>query len=86
MTDMRQMTALGRSIEDASFAIVDREAGLHAFSTDEWQVVRRVIHATADFEFKTLMRFSPGAVRAGRRGGSIPWYCQSSERLIFLWA
>jgi len=65
MTDMRQMTALGRSIEDASFAIVDREAGLHAFSPDEWQVVRRVIHATADFEFKTLMRFSPGAVRAG---------------------
>jgi precorrin-8X/cobalt-precorrin-8 methylmutase len=65
MTDMRQMTAFGRAIEDKSFAIVDREAGLHSFAPDEWQVVRRVIHATADFEFKALMRFSPGAVRAG---------------------
>lgn len=65
MNDMRQMTALGRSIEDGSFAIIDQEAGPHEFSPDEWEVVRRVIHATADFEFKTLMRFHSEAVRAG---------------------
>ncbi|TAJ23292.1 MAG: precorrin-8X methylmutase [Nitrospirae bacterium] len=65
MNDMRQMTALGRNIEDGSFAIIDREAGAHDFGPSEWQVVRRVIHATADFEFKTLMRFHPDAVRAG---------------------
>jgi precorrin-8X/cobalt-precorrin-8 methylmutase len=65
MNDMRQMTSLGRSIEDGSFAIIDAEAGAHEFGPSEWQVVRRVIHATADFEFKTLMRFSPDAVRAG---------------------
>ena len=65
MNDMRQMTALGRSIEDGSFAIIDQEAGTHDFGPAEWQVVRRVIHATADFEFKTLMRFHPDAVRAG---------------------
>lgn len=65
MNDMRQMTALGRSIEDGSFAIIDQEAGAHDFEPAEWQVVRRVIHATADFEFKTLMRFHPDAVRAG---------------------
>ena len=65
MNDMRQMTALGRSIEDGSFAIIDQEAGTHDFGPAEWQVVRRVIHATADFEFKTLMRFHPEAVRAG---------------------
>jgi precorrin-8X/cobalt-precorrin-8 methylmutase len=65
MSDMRQMTALGRSIEDGSFAVIDAEAGPHEFAPAEWQVVRRVIHATADFEFKTLMRFSPGAVAAG---------------------
>ncbi len=65
MNDMRQMTALGRSIEDGSFAIIDQEAGPHDFGPDEWQVVRRVIHATADFEFKTLMRFHPDAVRTG---------------------
>ncbi|OQW37712.1 MAG: precorrin-8X methylmutase [Nitrospira sp. HN-bin3] len=65
MNDMRQMTALGRSIEDGSFAIIDQEAGAHDFEPAEWQVVRRVIHATADFEFKALMRFHPDAVRAG---------------------
>jgi len=37
MNDMRQMTALGRSIEDGSFAIVDREAGPHDFPAAEWQ-------------------------------------------------
>jgi precorrin-8X/cobalt-precorrin-8 methylmutase len=67
MNDMRQMTALGRSIEDSSFAIVDQEAGAHAFSAEQWAVVRRVIHATADFEFKSLMRFSPDAIDAGVR-------------------
>ena len=65
MSDMRQMTAMGRNIEDGSFAIIDREAGPHDFSPDQWQIVRRVIHATADFEFKDLMRFHPEAVRAG---------------------
>jgi precorrin-8X/cobalt-precorrin-8 methylmutase len=72
MNDMRQMTALGRSIEDSSFAIVDQEAGTHGFSAEQWAVVRRVIHATADFEFKSLMRFSPDAIASGiaaLRGG-----------------
>lgn len=72
MNDMRQMTAMGRNIEDGSFAIIDREAGPHHFGPEQWQVVRRVIHATADFEFKDLMRFHPDAVRTGiealRRG------------------
>jgi precorrin-8X/cobalt-precorrin-8 methylmutase len=70
--DMRQMTALGRSIEDQSFAVIDREAGAHAFPPAEWTVVRRVIHATADFELKSLMRFQNDAIRAGvaaLRGG-----------------
>jgi len=67
MNDMRQMTALGRSIEDGSFAIIDQEVGLHDWPSPEWQVVRRVIHATADFEFKHLMRFHAGAVSSGIR-------------------
>ena len=67
MNDMRQMTTLGRSIEDGSFAIIDEEAGAHGFAPAEWQVVRRVIHATADFEFKTLMQLHPDAVTAGVR-------------------
>ncbi len=63
--DMRQMTDLGRSIENGSFEIIDREAGSHSFQLGEWEVVRRVIHATADFEFKELMKFHPDAIRAG---------------------
>jgi precorrin-8X/cobalt-precorrin-8 methylmutase len=72
MNDMRQMTTLGRSIEDGSFAIIDQEAGAIPFPPAEWQVVRRVIHATADFEFKELMRFQNDAVNRGiaaLRGG-----------------
>ncbi len=70
--DMRQMTPMGRSIEDESFAIIDAEAGPHALGADEWQIVRRVIHATADFEMKTLIRIHPRAIEAGvaaLRGG-----------------
>jgi len=72
MNDMRQMTALGRKIEDESFAIIDREVGAHGLPDATWQVVRRVIHATADFEFLELLRVSPDAVAAGvgaLRGG-----------------
>jgi precorrin-8X/cobalt-precorrin-8 methylmutase len=65
MNDMRQMTALGRSIEDGSFAIIDAEAGAHDFDPAAWQIVRRVIHASADFEFKSLMQVHPRAVEAG---------------------
>ena len=73
-SDMRQMTALGRGIEDSSFAIIDAEVGAHAFAPAEWQVVRRVIHATADFEFQSLMRMSGDAIAAGVQAlrGSCP--------------
>ncbi len=65
MNDMRQMTSLGRGIEDKSFAIIDDEAGAHGYAPPEWQVVRRIIHATADFEFKSLVRLHPHAIEAG---------------------
>ncbi len=63
--DMRQMTVLGRAIEDNSFAIIDQEAGEHHFKPDQWEVVRRVIHATADFEFKHILQFHPQAIDSG---------------------
>lgn len=47
-----------------SFALIDQEIGDHSFSPEEYQVVRRVIHSTADFEFKELIRFSPGVIAA----------------------
>lgn len=65
MNDMRQMTVLGRQIEDESFAIIDREVGAHSLPPAAWQVVRRVIHATADFEFLELVHVHPEAIAAG---------------------
>ncbi|WAK01640.1 precorrin-8X methylmutase [Methylobacter sp. YRD-M1] len=64
-TQTEQLTQAGRQIEHDSFAIVDREAGSHAYSDGQWQIVRRMIHATADFEFNGLTAFSDNAVEAG---------------------
>jgi precorrin-8X/cobalt-precorrin-8 methylmutase len=53
-------------ITDAqSLRIIDREIGNHAFSPAEYEIVRRVIYATADFEYRELIRFSEQALQAG---------------------
>ena len=52
-------------IEQLSFQIIDSEAGTHDFSADQWQVVRRVIHTSADFEWQTMIRMHPEAIVAG---------------------
>jgi len=64
-SDMRQLTPLGRAIEEDSFAVIDREAAPHDLPPAEWTVVRRAIHATADFELQQLMAIRPGAIAAG---------------------
>ncbi len=48
-----------------SLSIIDREVGKHDFSPAEYEVVRRVIHATADFEYLKLIQFSNEALQAG---------------------
>ena len=48
-----------------SLAIIDSEIGDHVFSPAEYEIVRRVIYATADFEYKSLIRFSEHALQAG---------------------
>lgn len=48
-----------------SLAIIDREIGNHTFSAAEYEIVRRVIYATADFEYQHLIRFSERALQAG---------------------
>jgi precorrin-8X/cobalt-precorrin-8 methylmutase len=52
-------------IEQLSFQIIDREAGDHGFSADQWPVVRRVIHTSADFEWQRMIRFHPQAILSG---------------------
>jgi precorrin-8X/cobalt-precorrin-8 methylmutase len=54
-----------QDIEAESMRIIDREAGSHSFSEDEWTIVRRIIHATADFEVMKTIRFHSQAIAAG---------------------
>jgi precorrin-8X/cobalt-precorrin-8 methylmutase len=62
-------------IENLSFQIIDQEAGSHDFTSDQWTIVRRMIHTTADFEYKEMIRFHAEAITAGidaiRAGKSI---------------
>jgi precorrin-8X/cobalt-precorrin-8 methylmutase len=48
-----------------SLAIIDSEIGDHIFSPAEYEIVQRVIYATADFEYESLIRFSERALQAG---------------------
>jgi precorrin-8X/cobalt-precorrin-8 methylmutase len=52
-------------IEQLSFQIIDSEAGDHGFGSDQWPVVRRVIHTSADFEWQQMIRLHPQAIVAG---------------------
>lgn len=52
-------------IETLSFKIIDQEVGPHNFSAAQWSVVRRMIHTSADFEYKDTIRFHPDAITAG---------------------
>lgn len=65
----------GREIEGKSFGIIDAEIGDHPFSQDQWQVVRRIIHTTGDFDYANLVHFHPHAIALGvsalRRGATI---------------
>ena len=49
-------------IETESFRIIDEEAGEHGWPAAEWQIVRRTIHTSADFEYVQSMVMSEGAI------------------------
>ena len=52
-------------IESLSFKIIEEEAGEHGLKADRWAVVRRLIHATADFDYIKQTRFHRQAVDSG---------------------
>jgi len=60
-------TRKGQSIEDESMKIIEREVGSHPYNGMEWPIVRRVIHATADFDFagKNKIIFHKNAITSG---------------------
>ncbi|NYE62752.1 precorrin-8X/cobalt-precorrin-8 methylmutase [Duganella sp. 1224] len=64
-TVTEQLTRAGQAIEHDSFAIIDAEVGPHAYTDAQWPIVRRMIHANADFDFNGLTAFHADAVEAG---------------------
>jgi len=61
------ITQKGQSIEDKSMEIIENEIGFHPYSKDEWPIVRRVIHSTADFDFarQNMIVFHKNAISSG---------------------
>ncbi len=61
------ITNKGQSIEDKSMEIIESEIGFHSYNEYEWPIVRRVIHATADFDFarQNKIVFHKDAIQSG---------------------
>jgi precorrin-8X/cobalt-precorrin-8 methylmutase len=60
------MSGRAFDIEKKSFEIIDSEIGSHDYNEREWAIVRRVIHATADFDFagRGKIRFHENAIES----------------------
>ncbi len=55
-----------QDIETESFRIIDSEVPEpRPYLGDKWEIVRRMIHTTADFELLNLVRFHENAVELG---------------------
>jgi precorrin-8X/cobalt-precorrin-8 methylmutase len=64
----RSMSIKSFDIEKNSFDIIESEIGKHKYNKEfEWNIVRRVIHATADFDFarKEKLLFNNDAITSG---------------------
>ncbi|MEC0183636.1 precorrin-8X methylmutase [Paenibacillus peoriae] len=64
-TDFKPLTVQPQEIEGKSFEMITEELGEHPFTADQYPVVQRVIHASADFELGRSMVFHPKAMEAG---------------------
>jgi len=56
---------LPTEIEKRSFEIIDEKLLQKGYAPGEHLIVRRIVHATADFEFADSMRLHPNAVEKG---------------------
>ncbi|MBY9078142.1 precorrin-8X methylmutase [Paenibacillus sp. HN-1] len=64
-TEFQPQTIQPQEIESASFKMIAEELGEHPFTPEQFPVVRRIIHATADFELGRSMVFHSEAIEAG---------------------
>ena len=67
MNKFKEIGMKPQEIEDLSFKMIDQEAGDHGFDEAHWQVVRRMIHTSADFEYIQTVQFHKSALDAGIR-------------------
>lgn len=62
----RDMSEAALGIEEDSMKIIESEIGIHRYTKAQWNIVRRIIHATADFDFakpdKNGIIFSTNAI------------------------
>ncbi|MNW37130.1 Precorrin-8X methylmutase [compost metagenome] len=66
-TEFKPLTVQPQEIEGKSFEMITEELGEHPFTEEQYPVVQRVIHASADFELGRSMVFHPDAIAAGIR-------------------
>lgn len=64
-TEFKPLTVQPQEIEEKSFEMITEELGEHPFTAEQYPVVQRVIHASADFELGRSLVFHPDAIRAG---------------------
>ncbi|PWA12200.1 precorrin-8X methylmutase [Pueribacillus theae] len=64
-TEFKPITVQPQLIEGKSFDMINEEIGEHPFTEEQYPVVQRIIHASADFELGKSVVFHPDAVRAG---------------------
>lgn len=64
-TEFKPLTVQPQQIEGKSFEIIDNEIGTHSYTEEQYPIVQRVIHASADFELGKSLIFHPDAIRGG---------------------
>jgi len=56
-----------RAIEERSMEIIKEAIGELDCLPEEETIIKRIIHATADFEFARLIRIAPGVIKEARK-------------------
>ncbi len=62
--DLYEQPMSAEDIEARSFETIEQEIGAHSFSPGQWEVVRRMLHTTADFGLASDVKFSEDAIES----------------------
>lgn len=80
MKDLINWSMTGSDIENESFRCISEEYKGPKFNDNQWPVVRRLIHTTADFSIADFIKFSDDAIKAGQEAvkDGVPIYSDSN--------